>query len=643
MPDRPYRFYHVEMKIRHKLIILMFIYISGIAIVLFTSVRSRIKAEEIHESLRLGMELQIKSREVQSLMKDIVFDLFSPKMYGQLRSLTFSPRSAVTLKEWQEALFEYNRTFDEFMKLEHFFRKGDSHIRDQYLTAITMNDRANEMLSSMEDKIQILRSQYRSVDNLYNAMQKEESLIPFFTEFQETSYYFKNSFESFMNYFIKSLKDEGDSIQRGINLSFLLTSLITVIISLLFTLLMSRDLVNKLKMVEGSLRKVAKGNFSFKVDLRSNDEFGDFSSTLDDLMSELKENVNSILNLTRDIGGNISQNTDVGELYKLVATAVTEDTAADSVMILRGDRERGYTIEAERGARLPDEDREKILGFFTGRIVRHHLQIQIDDAVAELGCSPSVQSFLAVPLMAEGKFFGILISIKQTEGDRFSDLGVTRLATFAEYASLTINNFFQVRELLEVRDARYQALQAQVQPHFLYNILGVILGLNRTDEREKLRETVTALKEMLRYIQSQNSWTSLEEECQFIEKYCMLQKIRFGERFSYNISLDEKARNIRIPRLLLQPLTENSVIHGIEPLERPGYLEVICTATRIRGEEGADIFIRDNGAGFDSENMDNKMNTGLLNVSQRLKIAFPHSVFEITSRPGEGAEVRISL
>ncbi len=605
------------------------------------SIQSRLKAEEIQNSINLGSELQLKSREVQSHMKDIVFNLFAPKMYNQLRSLTFSPRSAVTIRQWQEAVHEYNKTFDEFMKLDHFFREDEDLIRDQYFTAITMNNRAMEMLSNMEETLIILKSQYRTADNLYNEMQKEDSLIPFFNEFQETSYYFKNSFESFMNYFIESIREEGGRIQRRLSIVFGISSLSILLISLFFTLFLSRSLVNKLKLVENSFRMVSRGNFSTHMDIHSRDEFGAFAKTFNELISDLKENVESILNLTRDVGGFISDKSDVNSLYELVAMAVVQDTTAETAAVYRNDKD-GFTREAEKGEPLSSEEEQKIIGSISAQIMHHNKQISIKDASVLLDL-PRISAVLAVPLVVEGKSFGYLISILRKEGESFSDLGITRLATFAEYASLTIDNFFKYQEILERRDARYQALQSQVQPHFLYNILSVILGQNREGASEKISATVTALKEMLRYIQSQNSWTSLEEECQFIEQYCLLQKTRFGERFSYTISVDDKARHFQIPRLLFQPLVENSIIHGIEPLEEGGLLEITASSTRIRGEKGLNLTIRDNGIGFDSENMDRKMNIGLLNVQQRLKIAYPESIFNIASRPGEGTVVKIEI
>ena len=67
--------------------------------------------EEVNGYIEQGIELQVKSREVQSLMKDMVFDLFVPRLYGQLRSFTYSPRSVVTIRQWKTSVYEYRETF----------------------------------------------------------------------------------------------------------------------------------------------------------------------------------------------------------------------------------------------------------------------------------------------------------------------------------------------------------------------------------------------------------------------------------------------------------------------------------------------------------------------------------------------------
>ncbi|MBI9106722.1 MAG: histidine kinase [Spirochaetales bacterium] len=636
------------MKIRYKLAFLTFIYIAGISFFAVISIYSWNKNTQIQQSINLGVQLQKDSREVKSLMKDIVFDLFTPKMYGQVRSLTYSPRSAVTLSQWKEAVLQYKKTFSDFMSISNFVKSSDEGLRDQYFTALMMNDRAMEMLKQMEGTLVFLREQYRTVDNLYNKMQKDESLTPFFTEVQETSYFFTNSFESFMNYFIKSLNEEGDRLRRRIIMIFIISAGAVSAISFLLTLYIVRDLSKKLLKVENTFRQVSYGNFSVKMDINSRDEFGEFSKTFTTLVTNLKENVDSILNLTRDIGSFISEGSDLRSLLQLVVQAVVQDTTADSAFILRFDKDGTAIPEAENGRTIDVTDQRILLDYFSRRIIRPTSFIQyrpdeVADKDSELVNLDAVTSMLAVPLMVEGRVFGILAALKIETENNFSDLGITRLRTFAEYASLSIDNFLKYSELIEKREAQYQALSSQVQPHFLYNIMSGILGLNSRGDSEGIKMTIEALKGMLRYIQSKSNWSSLEEEFEFLEKYLSLQRIRFGKRLEYSLELDDGIRHLQIPRLLLQPLVENAVIHGIEPIEEGGCLNVRAIMVRRLGEKGADIVVSDNGAGFETGDLDKKANIGLSNVRQRVQIAFPDSSFLIESSPDSGTRIELKI
>ena len=637
------------MKIRYKLAVLMFIYVSGLSCFAIISLYSWNRNADIQQSINLGAQLQKDSGEVKSLMKDIVFDLFTPKMYAQVRSLTYSPRSVVTITQWKEAVLQYRKTFSDFMNISNFVKSRDEHLRDQYFTALMMNDRAMGMLDEMSETLVYLREQYRTVDNLYNTMQKDESLTPFFRQLQETSYYFTNSFESFMNYFIKSLDEEGERLRSRIVVVFITSAACVVLLTVFLTLYIARDLGRKLFKVENTFRQVVSGNFSVRMDIDSADEFGELSTTFTSLVSDLKENVDSILNLTSDIGSFISEGSDLRSLMKLIVQAVVQDTSADAAMIFRIDRSGAAASEAGAGLLPPSGDCELLRGFFEKRIIRPNSVIDFnsenitDSGFFELADLEAVLSMLAVPLCIEGKVFGLLAAVKTVSGGNFSDLGIIRLKTFSEYASLSIDNFMKYSELLEKREARYQALSSQVQPHFIYNVMSGILGLNSRGDSEGIRKTVEALKGMLRYIQSGNNWSSLGEEFEFVQQYLMLQQIRFGRRLEFALEIDEGVRPLRIPRLLLQPLVENSVIHGIEPLEQGGRIEISAAGVRRFGEQGADILISDDGCGFDVSEIEKKLNIGLSNVRQRIQIAYPGSVFSIDSEPGKGTRVEIRI
>ena len=185
----------------------------------------------------------------------------------------------------------------------------------------------------------------------------------------------------------------------------------------------------------------------------------------------------------------------------------------------------------------------------------------------------SVSSLIAVPLVVENRVFGLLAAFRTQSGEFFSDLGMTRLQTFSEFSSMSIDNFLKYGELLEKRKAQYQALSSQVQPHFIYNVLSGILRLNSRGDSEGIQKTVESLK-----------------------GYAPLH-----------------------------PLVENSVIHGIEPLEEGGRLEVTAREIRWFGEKGA---------GFNVDELERKANIGLTNVRQIILIAFSRRQFQHTEPPG---------
>ena len=635
--------YHIPMKFRHKLLSLMMIYITGIVFVTGLTVYGWTKTSEIQNSVALGTALQVKSREVQSLMKDIVFDLFAPKIYGQLRSLTYSPRSAVTLRQWQNAVFEYKKIFREFMEMNFFLNSEDEFIQDQYLTALTMNDQAMNMLTRMEEILVIMREEYRSAENPYNEMQKNDALTPFFREFQETSYYFSNSFEGFMNYFIRTLEEAAVRFRTRMYLLFMVIDIGIIAGYLLLSLFLARDVNTKLLKVEQAFRAVTHGDFSARMDIFSRDEFGDMSRRFDILVDDLKTNVNSILNLTRDVGSSLTHASQLEDLLSIFTQAIVQDTAADAALVIRNTENNGGEISAVAGSNLEKEDMDKLLKFLERRIMRPGSHLLIQNTRTEEQLPSSITSLLAAPLALDDSHFGVIVSLKMEPEESFSDLGATRFMTFAEFASLTLDNHVKYRALIENQEARFQALQSQVKPHFLYNILSGIIGLNRQGDSESLEKTVLALKEMLRYIQSSSRWASLEAEFDCIEKYCSLQQIRFGNRLNFSLELDPEARYLQVPRLLLQPLVENAVLHGIEPLERPGTLSIRARARRHGGEEGAIIEIIDDGAGFDTSLLEKESNIGIRNVMGRLHMTWPQCHFEISSEPGKGTRVLIEV
>lgn len=201
----------------------------------------------------------------------------------------------------------------------------------------------------------------------------------------------------------------------------------------------------------------------------------------------------------------------------------------------------------------------------------------------------------------------------------------------------------EYRAVLSKRNAEFYALQSQINPHFLYNVLNSLIGLNRLDEKMKLEESILALTGMMRYTIHHDDFGTIAEEFLLLRRYCELQKLRFDERFEFGLNYDDSISKYKIPRLLLQPLVENAIIHGIEPLDRNG--SVFVRAMRIEKSNRSliEISVIDNGYGFDVSTHNHKKSVGLFNVEERLKITYSHSTMKIESKIGEGTSVIIEI
>jgi two-component system sensor histidine kinase YesM len=201
----------------------------------------------------------------------------------------------------------------------------------------------------------------------------------------------------------------------------------------------------------------------------------------------------------------------------------------------------------------------------------------------------------------------------------------------------------EYKATLSLRNAEYHALQAQIQPHFLYNILNTFSGLNRLGERQALENAILSLSAMLRYILSKDKWVTLKDELLFLQKYCALQKLRFQNKMTFVIQHDDALANFRMPKVLLQPLVENAIIHGMEPAASPCELQVIATCKREDETPTVYISIQDNGVGFAVQTQTNSPGLGLSNVQERLKLAYENASLSITSPDGGGTQVVIVI
>ncbi len=208
---------------------------------------------------------------------------------------------------------------------------------------------------------------------------------------------------------------------------------------------------------------------------------------------------------------------------------------------------------------------------------------------------------------------------------------------YRKYHERTVHALELEKHLAE---ARLQSLLRQLKPHFLFNTLNGIASLMHSDVMAADRMLVR-LSELLRLTMNHKGQplTRLREEIAFIEKYLEIERIRFRDRLSVEIMVDPAALETEVPSLILQPLVENAIRHGLEPHARPGKIEI-----EVKREPSAIILIvRDNGAGVPPGGF-TREGIGLGNTRARLRELYGegHS-FELVNRPAGGLEVRLLL
>lgn len=215
-----------------------------------------------------------------------------------------------------------------------------------------------------------------------------------------------------------------------------------------------------------------------------------------------------------------------------------------------------------------------------------------------------------------------------------------------------IQNLMEKVYLLELanKEAEIEVLKMQINPHFLYNTLDTISWLGYTGGNEKITEISVSLARLLRASIKRADMVTVEEELQTVECYLIIQSVRFADKFTVEKEIDERARCCYMPSFLLQPLIENSIIHGLEGQIEKGRLRIVID----REGEQLCFSISDDGKGMDKEQLDRLKkqctgletgrSIGLANVYRRLWLLYGDACgFELWSAPGEGTRISFRI
>lgn len=206
----------------------------------------------------------------------------------------------------------------------------------------------------------------------------------------------------------------------------------------------------------------------------------------------------------------------------------------------------------------------------------------------------------------------------------------------------------------ELKNMELHALQMQINPHFLFNTLNMIA---RTAYMEAAEETMLLLENtasLLRYtLDHSMGAVTLEKEIEMLGNYVYIQELRFGKRIQFVFKLDESFHQVRVPSLILQPIVENAISHGLGDVTSDGKI-VVCTKHDLQNNTGM-VIISDNGHGMNNETLRELQTSiqnggiknekiGLGNVYTRLQLFYgAKASLEIESQPGKGTSVKITI
>ena len=309
---------------------------------------------------------------------------------------------------------------------------------------------------------------------------------------------------------------------------------------------------------------------------------------------------------------------NLSEVCKIIA----EDLGAKATVITnKKEIIAGFSFDKDKikKADIKSNNTRKVLK--TGETM---LVIKEDDEIIEdfLDISPHIKSCIILPLKEKNDISGTLkiffdTAEKITDKNRYLMIGLSHLIS----TQMEISKVENLISLLKYSELK--ALQSQINPHFLFNVLNTMTSLIRTNP-EKAREVTIDLSNYLRYNLDNNvKSVELIKELNQVDTYIKIEKVRFGDKLNILYDVDESLYNFQIPSLIIQPLVENSIKHGILKKRDNGCVKIIIKKI----DKDIEITIEDDGVGIEQSIIDNldkqiKENIGLKNVHQRLKLLY---------------------
>jgi two-component system LytT family sensor kinase len=243
--------------------------------------------------------------------------------------------------------------------------------------------------------------------------------------------------------------------------------------------------------------------------------------------------------------------------------------------------------------------------------------------------------------------WGVFALQKNWDDGPLATLAIYATTLFATALPIKVWNSNRNEKKLEqqqmrLNEARLAALTSQINPHFLFNTLNSVASLIRLNP-EQARQVVYKLSKILRrLLRQQDNLTTLSEELSFIDDYLSIEMVRFGDKLRFVKDIDPSTLDLPVPSMLLQPLVENSIRHGLSNKVAGGSIYV---RSRLQGQR-LQILVEDDGVGIPEGQLATifEQGIGINNVNERLKVLFGADYrMWIDSRLGEGTSTGIEL
>ncbi|MGI6778534.1 MAG: cache domain-containing sensor histidine kinase [Acetivibrionales bacterium] len=371
-----------------------------------------------------------------------------------------------------------------------------------------------------------------------------------------------------------------------------------------------------------------------------------------------------------DQNGNV-----VSHLQKNTITKPAMYSFINKVLGQPEDRERTFSAEVDGKKCLVSYTISEVTGWHMVSVVPYDYLMDRTREIGEITLGTSILILIIAILLS----FLISLSIsrpveklvramkKVEEGDLSVNVDFknrNEIERLGESFNKMINNInYLIKRVYEAeivkKEAEIRALQSQINPHFLYNTLAIIDGIASTKGEKEISRISQALGDIFRYSISGSKFATVEEEIKNVKLYLSIQEIRHSERFKSIFEVDDNVKGCVIAKLIVQPIVENAVIHGIERKRGQVYVKVLAKAQ----DSNLLIAVEDNGIGINKDelkilmeeinsadsffrrsNQNRRYHIGIDNVNRRIKLYYGGEYgLKIESEEGRGTRVLMTI